>query len=257
MRQTAFTDPRAPNLILAKQRIEIGGESFDFYFRPGSHADLGAIQQIFQNKDYAIEEWTQGKCLASYYETRKARGEKALIVDAGANIGAASVYLSKIYGSSAIYAVEPEKSNIALLKINTENLAVEIFEGAIAADDGVMYLQNPDASSWAFQVAERESGIPVQTVAPTSLMASAAACGEFYPLIFKIDIEGGEQVLFKKDIEWMNLFPLIIIELHDWMLPFQGSSRSFMKALADFDFDIVYKGENMFCFNRKILSAQV
>ena len=37
--------------------------------------------------------------------------------------------------------------------------------------------------------------------------------------LIKIDIEGGESELFEKNIEWIEKFPLIIIELHDWMLP--------------------------------------
>jgi hypothetical protein len=75
-----------------------------------------------------------------------------------------------------------------------------------------------------------------------------------YPFIFKIDIEGGESDLFKKDFEWVDSFPMLVIELHDWMLPFQGSSRSFFKAISAYDFDIVYRGENIFCFNKRILA---
>jgi len=75
------------------------------------------------------------------------------------------------------------------------------------------------------------------------------------PLIFKIDIEGGEDNLFSADTSWMGRFPLIIIELHDWMLPFSGNSRNFIRAVAQGEFDMVYKGENIFLFNREILSS--
>ena len=41
---------------------------------------------------------------------------------------------------------------------------------------------------------------------------------------------------------------LIIIEPHDWMLPGEGSSASFQKALAKYDWELLIKGENLFYF---------
>ena len=70
----------------------------------------------------------------------------------------------------------------------------------------------------------------------------------------KIDIEGGESQLFSANTEWMNEFALIIIELHDWMLPMQGSSKPFFKAISNLDFEILQKGENLFFFNRALLA---
>jgi hypothetical protein len=39
------------------------------------------------------------------------------------------------------------------------------------------------------------------------------------------------------------------------MLPFAGSSRNFIKAVAKYEFDFIHKGENIFLFNRGILGA--
>jgi hypothetical protein len=68
-------------------------------------------------------------------------------------------------------------------------------------------------------------------------------------------IEGGEDALFNGDTSWLGQFPLVIIELHDWMLPFSGSSRNFIKSIAQYDFDFVHKGENIFLFNRQLLNT--
>ena len=73
------------------------------------------------------------------------------------------------------------------------------------------------------------------------------------PFILKIDIEGSEEDVFSGDSSWLDQFPCVIIELHDWMLPFSGSSRNFQRAIARLDFDLVQRGENLFCFNRRIL----
>src|SRR5947208_3715840 len=42
------------------------------------------------------------------------------IIDGGANIGCASVYFSIVFPKAEIFAIEPEKNNFSLLKINTE-----------------------------------------------------------------------------------------------------------------------------------------
>jgi hypothetical protein len=50
------------------------------------------------------------------------------------------------------------------------------------------------------------------------------------PFIVKIDIEGFEDDLFSRNTDWVDLFPVLIIELHDWMLP---GARVTQKFLAD------------------------
>ncbi len=39
------------------------------------------------------------------------------------------------------------------------------------------------------------------------------------PFIAKIDIEGFESELFSQNTDWVRLFSIIVIELHDWLLP--------------------------------------
>ena len=43
------------------------------------------------------------------------------------------------------------------------------------------------------------------------------------------DIEGFEKDLFSQNTEWVQLFPLLIIELHDWMLPREANSEIFLE----------------------------
>ena len=92
----------------------------------------------------------------------------------------------------------------------------------------------------------------MKSICPLSILAHTVNINT-NPLILKIDIEGGEDVLFNGDTSWLSRFPLVIIELHDWMLPFAGSSKNFIKAIALLDFDFLYRGENIFLFNRNLL----
>ena len=53
------------------------------------------------------------------------------------------------------------------------------------------------------------------------------------PFLIKIDIEGFESKLFSKNYEWLNEFKVIIIEIHDWMLPKEFNSFNFLRALVE------------------------
>jgi hypothetical protein len=74
----------------------------------------------------------------------------------------------------------------------------------------------------------------------------------YCPLICKIDIEGGEKELFQANDAWVDRFPLIIIELHDWLAP--GTSTNFLSAISKRNIHLVFRGENTFCFNNDLLS---
>lgn len=234
--------------------IKVNRSSIRFNFRSYSDGDIGVIKQIFKNKDYDISQWVQGRKLIEYHRLNSNKGP-SLIIDAGANIGASALYFSKQYINSHVFAIEPEKNNYQLLKKNTKGLKVFNFNGAIANRDGTLSLQNPGRSDWGFMTSEKvlRNSIRVKSISPSSIL-SHPFTQDTNPLIFKIDIEGGELSLFKNNLNWIDKFPLIIIELHDWMLPFAGTSKNFIKAIAKYDFDLIYSGENIFLFNRKILN---
>jgi hypothetical protein len=72
------------------------------------------------------------------------------------------------------------------------------------------------------------------------------------PFLCKIDIEGGERELFAEQTGWIDCFPLLVIELHDWLLPGQGVSRHFLREMAVRDRDFVYRGENVFSIANRL-----
>lgn len=134
------------------------------------------------------------------------------------------------------------------------------FYGAISDVDGELELIDPGLSDWGYvtqeingQNAEKKKNV-VKSISMKTILGDPSI-RDMNPLLVKIDIEGAEEYLFRSDTEWMDAFPLIIIELHDWLYPFSGSSRNFIKALARHDFDFVYGGENIFLFNRRILNS--
>lgn len=240
------------------QSIEINSnnERFNFIFRPESIGDKGVIDQIFKNEDYSVSHWKQGHALNRFFQNQKS-SKRPLIIDAGANIGAASLYFHIKYRESFIYCIEPQEENIKLLQLNTSCIENKyVFEGAIDSVDGETNLYDPGESDWGFRTANliQNSSLGrkiVKCISPQSILSEFST--SFQPFIFKIDIEGAEAALFAGSSSWVECFPLIIIELHDWMLPFSGSSTNFLRAIAKYEFDILYRGENIFCFNRDLL----
>jgi FkbM family methyltransferase len=227
-----------------------------FKFRENSVGDKGVMKQIFQNKDYSINHWQQGKKLLEYH-SKQSKTLPSLIIDAGANIGASAVYFSNIFSNAFIFSVEPDIYNWELLNINTYELNIFNFNGALANFDGELVFEDPGRSDWGFMtrcITELdENPKKIKCISPSTILSHEESKNT-NPLILKIDIEGGEDALFNGNTVWLDKFPLVIIELHDWMLPFSGSSRNFIKSVAQYDFDFLYRGENIFLFNRKILN---
>ena len=59
-----------------------------------------------------------------------------------------------------------------------------------------------------------------------------------------------DNLLFESNFDWIKEFQIIVIEIHDWMLPFHSVSRNFFKAiyekiLIDDNRDFIISGENL------------
>lgn len=216
-----------------------GGISRQFHHR-GTRADLGVIAQMFKNEDYSLRRLRRG-------EELKALGRamaRPLIIDAGANIGGSVCWFALNFPRVHIVAIEPDPANFELLRRNTEGLDVELHQAAIGARDGQVRLVDPGEGEWGYRTARTEDGT-VPMISMGRIVAEKQAAG-YTPFICKIDIEGGEADLFTPPTDWVDPFPLMMVELHDWLMPRQGTSRSFLQCVAARDRDFVHIGENIF-----------
>jgi len=228
----------------ATVNLTLGPATRPFTYRPET-SDASVIRQIFQAGEYELGRWARTADLLAYGARRSAAGQAPLIVDAGANIGAASVFFAMVYPGSQIVAIEPEAENFELLTGNTAGLPVDCVHGAIASAEGRVELIDPGQDHWGYRtsppVADAAHGI--RTVTMNQIYAARAAA--HFPFIAKIDIEGAEAELFSQNLDWVAATPLIIVELHDWLLPKHGTARNFLKCIAALDRDFVYFNENI------------
>jgi FkbM family methyltransferase len=208
-----------------------------FRYRP-TRADRGVVAQIFESQDYSLGRLQRGEELVGLYD----RIRRPLILDLGANIGAAAVYFGMHFPRAHIVALEPQGENFALLEANVAGLDVDARLAAVGSRDGEAALLDPGEGEWGYRTA---AGRGVRVESAARLVAEKLAAG-YTPYIAKIDIEGAEAELFAGDTAWAERFPLLIIELHDWLLPRAGTSRAFLAWAAAQPRDFVPIGENVF-----------
>lgn len=218
-----------------------GGGSRAFRHRDTA-ADRGVVAQMFEAQDYSFARLQRGPELYGWYEQLAGSGATPLILDAGANIGASAVFFGLQFPRAHIVALEPAADNFELLQANVAGLDVDARRAAIGAGDGEAALVDPGEGAWGYRTAPG-AGVAVQSASRLVAEKIAAGCT---PYLAKIDIEGGEGELFSSDTGWAERFPVLVIELHDWLLPRAGSSRAFLRWAAGQARDFVYVGENVF-----------
>lgn len=207
-------------------------------------SDIGVISQVFIHQDYNLQKLARAQEMSALYDAILSRGKTPLIIDAGANIGASVAWFAARFPRARILAFEPEPENFRLLEKNSVGLNAELFQAAIGSAEGTVDLVDAGTGGWGFQTRRSPEG-SVKVFSLAKVVQAAQASGS-EPFIVKIDIEGGEDDLFKGKTDWIDAFPLIVIELHDWLFPGKASSRNFLKAMANRGRDYVHFGENIF-----------
>lgn len=228
---------------IAKLRIDLGPDapSFEMSYRPGTK-DRYTLEENWGKHPYRLArhgDVMRRDFIDQEYQRILNEGDVPLIIDAGANIGASVLFFRWRYPQARIIAIEPEPDNYRLLRRNTQGQAnLSHTQSALASQDGEMRLYDPGRSTDAYRVGgpdtEGANGRDLGSVPAVSVPTLLRAIGgDAKPLLAKIDIEGAEAELFSANTDWVDDFPAIAIELHDWMLPGAASSASFLRCVAD------------------------
>jgi FkbM family methyltransferase len=210
------------------------------YLRNGE-SDLQGFRQVFAYREYDLGAGSPvTKRVGNRYRAILDSGQTPVIVDAGANVGAASLWFRSQFPQAAVIAIEPEPNNAQILRRNTaERPGVSVIEAAIGSESGFVEVCN-EGQGWAAHTVRSSSGVRVITVEEA---AKTVPNGGLF--IVKVDIEGFESDLFSANLDWIDQAHMVIIEPHDWMLPGQGTSASFQTAMAGRGFELFISGENL------------
>jgi FkbM family methyltransferase len=165
--------------------------------------------------------------------------EPQVILDAGANIGLASIYFANKYPAAKIIAIEPEQSNFETLKKNiTPYPSIIPIQAALWHKNEEINLIDPGFGEWGFMTEMKESPRNLaDNICHTVAAITINKIMHDYNLekidILKIDIEGAEKEVFEDSSSWIGKVNSIIIELHERMKP--GCNRSFYCGSNGFD----------------------
>jgi len=213
------------------------------------------LEHIFLNEEFRLNKTGRESQINTYYQGILGQGKMPLIIDLGANIGFASKYFSLIYPLAKVLAVEPDAGNCEIFRQNLHKDAL-LFNAAISFETGSAELIHTGRNC-AFRVEKNIGGAVILMTVPELLEVSPSSI----PFLIKIDIEGFESELFAKNTDWIDLFPILLIELHDWMLPNSNVTKNFLNEIANrnrefmhFDGYVVSISNTLFAFKDPKLS---
>ncbi len=203
--------------------------------------------EVYGREEYLPSNAPFTSSLDEAYREVLSEGKRPLILDLGANIGVSALQFSERFPEASVIALEPSESNFKQLEANCRSASnVKSHLAAVNASDAQLNLfDGPESANNAFRTFSAEGPQPIAMVPGISPETLLAQHSEFQPLLVKIDIEGFESELFKNRPNWIEQFPFVMTELHDWMLWGQASSNSMLLATLNSKRDIVISGENL------------
>ena len=207
----------------------------------------------------------------SYMYRRLIQKSTTTLIDLGANIGLQSLSLIEEFKSiKKVIGVEPELENYKMLVSNYKlwnlkfrQIDFSTINGAISHSSDIklskvksLYeLNNKSSASGTFRYQINNEKNPSSFVKAISIQDLVDNIPANEKIIIKIDIEGGEEHLFKENLKWLERTLYLTCELHDTMHPLLiNSSKNMIKALVDANFAFTSVNNVIHCYNRDILS---
>jgi len=252
--------------ILTKKIIIFDKNKKTFFIQNiRNNYDLLTVYEVFFDEYYNLKNLKNWNVINDYYNNIKKNNKKALIVDCGSNIGSSSSYFSRIFFGSFVVSVEPEINNFLMIKKNFCSPNSVLINKAISCDNQNYSLNiSEDSRGHFINISDlQEENIKINSLFKKEKVEAITVKdilnnhrNDCVPFLIKIDIEGFEQNLFYKNFKWMNDFLIIIIEIHDWMIPNRSISSNFIKALNEIckdeqnNRDLVIIGENLISIRR-------
>lgn len=189
------------------------------------------LEHIFLNEEFNLVGTGRLLNIENFYKDVLRNKNVPLILDIGSNIGLASKYFNCIYPFAKIVAVEPDDGNFEIAVMNLESNARMICAG-ISSKIGSARLMDMGRNC-AFRVSSEDpnsyKGVTIDLITIPDILLEEQVN---IPFLIKIDIEGFESDLFSQATEWIDRFPVLLIELHDWMLPGEMVTNNFLKEIS-------------------------
>ncbi len=196
--------------------------------------DVFMYNQVFNKRDYGM----------------KVNKPPAVVIDAGANIGMASIWFASRFPQAKIIAIEPETGNHDLLRRNVQPYPnITLVQAALwDRESELSIVSQPGFGEAGFVMTGEGEEIPpgakiVQKIRALTIPAIMEEFGLDSVDILKMDIEGSEREVFEAAAPWIGKVETLIAELHERMKP--GCEDAFGLIAPQFPHQW-RRGENVF-----------
>ena len=221
--------PRIISLVF-KRIIIFDKTKKNFFFQSiRNYSDILTVYEIFSEENYNLKVFKHYEDVKKEYSKILESKKSPLIIDCGSNIGSSSVYFNKIFPISNIVSIEPDKNSYEFSKKNINFNNSLLINKAVNCEKNIINFFSDPKDNRASKVVD-DSKESVQSITINEIINDIENNNN-KPFLIKIDIEGFENKLFLKNYEWINEFKIIIIEIHDWMLPNKSNSFNFLNAI--------------------------
>lgn len=209
-----------------------------------SYADWATIFHVFGREEYGLKNGYWLAKIQNEYQRILETGRIPLIVDCGSNIAAASNFFALKFPKAKVLGYEISEANHIIALRNSLPGIVQFHQG-LASRSGTAHVEDNGLGFNGLRLGtELSKAIEiVATISMEDVLKDVSDQG-MTPLICKIDIEGGEADLFSGQTSAFNLFPVIVMEPHDWLIPGKNISLNFMKFHTSKSRELVIQGEN-------------
>lgn len=215
-------------------------------------SDYSIFWQSIVRQQYNLSKFPHTEEIIRRAKAKQAEGKVPVILDCGGNIGLSLRGFARDFPFAQIVVIEPDDDNMRVLQANATEVPgrVTAVQGAVASQSGHCKIVARDRGSAGFITAYCDADDPeaIQAFTVPELFAKVP---DAYPWIVKLDIEGAQDELFSQNFDWIADVDLILLELDDWAFPWSGSSMSFFRAMAQYDFDYLVDGELIVCYRHK------
>ena len=197
---------------------------YPLYFRGGS-SDLANFDQIFGLGELSVP----------------LRHPPARVLDLGAYVGYAAVYLARMFPAAEVFCVEPSAANFNLLTLNTSPYPrIRRLNGAVWSRTAAVSVAGHELGDWgAHFSADGDTGAAIQGWAVDDILAMA---GWDRADFIKCDVEGAERELFTDPVAaWHQTASCVTVETHDAWVP--GCLATVERCFPEDRFERVWSGE--------------
>ena len=215
--------------------------------RNHNFSDYDVFNQIFNYEEYEI--------INGLFKLNGFYDNEIIIIDAGANVGYSSLFFLEKHVATKIFGIEPSKENIKIFKSNVDlnNFQDNVFlyQCALSEKQNTFFTINKDfrdGKDWSLSTEENQAGaiegITINEIINQHQLKVIS--------LLKIDIEGAERFIFKKenDLSFLLITRLIAIEIHD-EFDIRADIYAILKANNFFLFE---SGELTIAINKQFLN---